>query len=101
MDKPPKPKIRISERELQDKLLNDQGGYRDRMDKLEMQCTYDEPANAASNQEPRTRSKLFKFRDNGVTVMALHCFLKVDCSLGASGKFDPKVLMVNGIIFFK
>ncbi len=33
--------------------------------------------------------------------MALHFFLKVDGSLGASGKFDPKILMVNGILYYK
>jgi len=70
------PHIRVSERELQDKLLYTEGGYKDRMDELEMQCTYDKPANPASNQDPGTRSKLFKFKDNGVTVLLLHCFLK-------------------------
>ena len=71
------------------------------MDTLEIICTHDEPASPESNQEPGTRSKLFKFRENGITVMALHCFLKKDCSLGASGKFDPKTLTIKGIRYIK
>ena len=71
------------------------------MDELQIFCDYDEPASPASNQDPGTRSKLFKFRENGITVMTLHFYLKTDGSLGASGKFDPKSLMVNGILFYK
>ena len=33
--------------------------------------------------------------------MTLHFYLKADGALGASGKFDPKSLMVNGILFYK
>ena len=99
MSKPPK--VRISERDLQNKFNHGEGGLRDRMDELEILCDYDEPASPSSKQDPGTRSKLFKFRENGITVMALHFFLKVDGSLGASGKFDPKILMVNGILYYR
>ncbi len=99
MSKPPK--VMVSEQDLQNKFNSGEGGWRDRMDELEILCTHDQPANPASNQDPGTRSKLFKFRESGVTVMALHFFLKVDGSLGASGKFDPKSLMVNGILYTK
>jgi hypothetical protein len=99
MSKPPK--IRISERELQYKFNNNEGGYKNRMDELEISCSYDEPASPKSGQDPGTTSKIFKFRENGATVMILHFFLRSDGSLGASGKFDPKNLLIEGILYYK
>jgi hypothetical protein len=92
---------RISERDLQNKFRSDEAGYATRWNELEMACTYDAPAHPDSGQAPGTRSKLLRFRENGHTVMLLHFFLRPDGSLGASGKFDPKLLMVNGVQFTK
>jgi hypothetical protein len=93
------PKIRISKWELQYKFNNNEGGYKNRMDELEISCSYDSQQ-IPRGQDPGTTSKIFKFRDNGVTVMILHFFLRTDGSLGASGKFDPKKLMVEGILYY-
>lgn len=44
-----------------------------------------------------TRNKMFRFQTDGVTVLMIHFFVKPDFSLGASGKFDPKYLVVHGV----
>jgi hypothetical protein len=93
-------KLRISEQELQRKFNRNDGGYNNRMHELEIVCVHDRPADPKSNQVYGTRSKIVKFKENGMTVMTVHFFVKPDASLGASGKFDPKYLIVDGVAFY-
>jgi hypothetical protein len=94
------PKTRISEYELRGKFQRNEGGYNNRWNELETICTYDESASPKSRQHPGTRSKVLKFREDGNTVMTRHFFLRPDGLLGASGKFDPKSLVINGSVFY-
>lgn len=43
---------------------------------------------------------LYKYFDGAKPVMWLHSFIRPDGKLGASGKMDPKRLLVNGVYFF-
>jgi hypothetical protein len=91
---------RISEWELRRKFASDEGQYSAWWDELEIACTYDEPASPKSRQDIGTRSRVLKFSERGLTVMVLHAFVRPNGSLGASGKFDPKRLLVNGIVYY-
>ena len=92
--------VRITQRELQDKFNNNEGGYPERIDSLPCVCIYDEPANLKSRQPPGTRSKLYKYFDGYKGVMWLHCFERPDGTLGGSGKMDPKRLLVDGVEYY-
>lgn len=87
----------ISDWELREKFRDSQFEYRDHWDALEIKCTYDRAANPDSKQVHGTRSKMFRFRKDGATVLLIHFFVKPDFSLGASGKFDPKYLVINSV----
>jgi len=94
------PAVRITKKALQRKFNDNEGGYPAQIHSLRRVCTYDEPANFKSHQEPGTRSVLYKYFDGAQPVMWLHCFIRSDGKLGASGKMDPKRLFVNGVYFF-
>ena len=69
--------VRVSERELQNKFNNNEGGYNTRMDTLSIECVYDRPASLQSGQAAGTTSKIFKFKENGQTVMSSEIDLKI------------------------
>ena len=87
----------ISPWELRKKFRENEWRHSDQWARLDIKCAYDRQANPNSKQAPGTRSKMFRFRTDGVTVLTIHFFVKPDFSLGASGKFDPKYLVVNGV----
>jgi len=93
------PAVRITDRELQGKFNRNEGGYPSRIDSLDRECVYDRPAHPNSGQPPRTRSNLYKYFDGKIAVMYLHCFVLRSGKLGASGKMDPKRLLVDGIYY--
>ena len=94
------PQIRISDRELQDKFNRNEGGYPAKINLLRRQAIYRSLASPKSNQLPGTMSVLYKYWDGDIPVMVLHCFLQSDGRLGASGKMDPKRLLVDGISYY-
>ncbi len=94
------PAIRITCRQLQDKFNKNEGGYPAQIDSLACVCVYDQPASPKSGQAPGTRSKLYKYFDGYVAVMWLHCFERPDGTLGASGKMDPKRLVIDGVVYY-
>jgi hypothetical protein len=95
------PAIRIPSYELQGKFNRNEGGYPARVNELASVCVHDELAHSRSGQPPGTRSKVYKyFEKDGSTVMVLHCFELPSGKLGASGKMDPKRLLVEGVIYF-
>lgn len=85
---------------MQNKFNNNEGGYPERIHELACECIYDEAAHAKSGQPPGTRSKMYKYFDEGKPVMLLHCFQLPSGELGASGKMDPKRLLVDGIYYY-
>ncbi len=94
------PLIRISQRELQDKFNRNDGGYPEQMNDLRKVCSYDEPAHPNSGQVPHTRSQIDKFFDGGTLVLGVHYFKRPDGKLGGSGKYDPKKLLVDGVLYW-
>ena len=94
------PSIRIPGHELQRKFNANEGGYPAQIDTLGCTCIYDELASPKSKQPPGTRSKLYKYFDGNQSVMLLHCFELPSGKLGASGKMDPKRLLVNGTFYY-
>jgi hypothetical protein len=94
------PSNRILCRDLQRKFNNNEGGYPERIDSLACTCTHDEPAHSKSRQPPGTRSKIYRYFDGMMLVMVLHCFELPSGKLGASGKMDPKLLLVDGVIYY-
>jgi hypothetical protein len=94
------PVIRISQRELQDKFNANEGGYPQRMNELRKVCSYDQPASPRSRQPHGTRSRIDKFYDGETLVMVVHYFRKPDGTLGAWGRYDPKKLLVDGVLYW-
>jgi hypothetical protein len=91
---------RVTSQELQSKFNNNEGGYPAKIDTLASALVYDEPANPKSHQPPGTRSQVRKYFDGQRTVMVLHCFRLPSGKLGASGKMDPKGLLVDGVYYY-
>ena len=94
------PTVRITERELQNKFNADEGGYPSRMNELRKVNTYDELANPRSGQPRGTRSKIDKYYDQDQLVIVVHYFSRPDGSLGGCGKYDPKKLLVDGVLYY-
>src|SRR5580698_2679369 len=94
------PSIRITCRELQIKFNNNDGGYPEMKDSLGCVCIHDQLASPRSGQPPGTRSQVFKYFDGGRPVMWLHCFVLPSGRLGASGRMDPKRLLVDGVYYY-
>jgi hypothetical protein len=92
--------VRISPKELQDKFNNNEGGYPARLEELAFILSHDKPAHPSSGQPLGTRSQVRKYKDKQQTVMVLHCFKLPSGGLGASGKMDPKGLLVGDTFFF-
>jgi hypothetical protein len=90
----------VSQRELQDKFNANEGGYPQRMNELRKVCSYDELAHPKSRQIRGTRSKVDKFYDGNTLVLVVHYFRKPDGTLGGSGRYDPKKLLVNGVLYW-
>jgi hypothetical protein len=100
MTKPPR--VRIPEKDLQNKFNRNEGGYPAQISILQKRCVYDEPASPKSNQVPGTRSLVIQYYNAvGERVLTTHHFLKPDGTLGGRGKIDPKELLVDGIMYFK
>jgi hypothetical protein len=92
--------IRIPCHELRDKFNSNEGGYPAKIDMLTCACIYDQLASPKSKQPPGTRSQVRKYFDGTLAVMVLHCFVLPSGKLGASGKMDPKRLLVNGVYYY-
>jgi hypothetical protein len=96
-------RIRITEREIQRKFNQNEGGYPAQIANLRRVCIYNQLAHQNSKQEPGTRSILDMYYDkeSGQKVMTLHYFLKPDGTFGGSGKYDPKELLIGSTMYFK
>jgi hypothetical protein len=94
------PTIKVTSKELQGKFNVNEGGYPSKIDELARECIYDRPASPKSNQPPGTRSRLYKYSDGTLPVMYLHSFVLPSGELGASGKMDPKRLLVGGVYYY-
>jgi hypothetical protein len=94
------PSIKVTDKELQRKFNQNEGGYPARMASLRRVCIYDRPANSKSHQRVGTRSRLYKYFDGDTPVMYLHCFVELSGKLGASSKMDPKRLLIDGVYYY-
>jgi len=92
--------IKISCQELQDKFNRNEGGYPARIEELRALCVYDKPAHALSGQPPGTMSKVFKYFDGNNAVMCLQFFVLPSGEIGASGRRDPKRLLVGDTSYY-
>jgi len=92
--------VLIESFELQIKFNCNEGGYPARIGLLRQVKTYDEPARSASGQKASTRSVIFKDYDGPNVAMVLHCFIEPSGRLGASGKLDPKRLLVLRVHYY-
>ena len=82
-------------------LFND-GRYFERLQAGELRAviTEDRPAPSGANQPPGTRSQMISYRDvSDKEIARVHQYLKPDGTLGASGKPDPKRLLINNTLF--
>lgn len=58
------------------------------------------PALTAANEPHCTRSQMISYRDSsGNEVARVHQYLRADGTLGASGRPDPKRLLVKGTLY--
>jgi len=58
------------------------------------------PSPPRASLPPCTRSQILAYFDlSGVKVALVHQYLRPDGSLGASGRPDPKKLLLNGILY--
>jgi|HubBroStandDraft_6_1064221.scaffolds.fasta_scaffold1836779_1 hypothetical protein len=93
------PAQRVSSEVLQ-KLWRDRNCAA-RLGDLRLECVYEAPPAAISNQPPGTLSQVFKCYDGAEVVMVVHRYLLPDGRIGASGQFDPKMLLIDGIVYYK
>jgi hypothetical protein len=54
----------------------------------------------AIRRECGTLSNVDKYYDLDQLVMVVHYFRRPDGSLGGSGKYDPKKLLVDGVLYW-
>jgi hypothetical protein len=92
--------IRVPCEELQDKFNKNEGGYPRRIAELRAECVYDRPAHPKSGQPPGTRSKVYKYFDGDNAVMCVQFFVLPSGELGASGRMDPKRLLVGDTSYY-
>jgi hypothetical protein len=97
MDKPP---IRRAPSWKLQRMFN-KGRYWERAQEGEFQqVLMAEGKSSPTHEPPGTRSQLISYRDaNGNEVARVHQYLRPDGTIGASGRPDPKRLMVNGIVY--
>lgn len=93
------PAQRVSSEVLQ-KLWRDRNCAA-RLEGLRLECVYNQPPAAYSNQPPGTLSQVFKCYEGEELVMVIHRYLLPDGRIGASGQFDPKMLLIDGIVYYK
>jgi hypothetical protein len=94
-------RIRIPEKDLQDKFNRNEGGFPSEIATLRRRNIYDELASPKSRQVPGTRSIVDQYYNDKQRVMTLHYFQKPDGTLGGSRKMDPKELLVGDTMYFK
>jgi hypothetical protein len=60
------------------------------------------PSAPAAHEPQCTRSQLVIYRDTatGEKVAHVHQYRRIDGSLGASGRPDPKRLLFNGVVYY-
>ena len=84
-------------------MFND-GGYPQKVESGELTIEIrrsKHPAPPGANQPHCTHSQILAYLElNGNRVAVVHQYLRVDGSLGGSGKPDPKALLVDGILYF-
>ena len=94
------PPIKITKTEIRDKFNRNEGGYPAKIDQLRRVTSYDRLASPETNQPPGTRSRIYRYYDGPAMVMLVHCLVRPDGTLGGSGQYDPKRLLVDGIEYF-
>ena len=52
------------------------------------------------NEPPDTKSITYDIYRNGEPVAVVHAYVRSDGSLGASGQYDPKAMVVGGCMYF-
>lgn len=92
---------RVSSQEL--RLLFNQNAYWQKAQSGEFTHTIDAdrvPSPPPPGHPPGTRSQMISYFDSqGNRVARVHQYLRPDGSIGGSGRPDPKMLMVNGVIY--
>ncbi len=92
---------RIEPTEMQ-KMFNE-GGFWDKTKTGELTSVtleHRHPALTAANEPHCTHSQMISYRDaSGNEVARVHQYLRTDGTIGASGKPDPKRLVVGGTLY--
>lgn len=83
-------------------LFND-GGFWTRAERGELTqalVAESHPSPPRASLPPCTRSQILAYFDpGGVKVALVHQYLRPDGSLGASGRPDPKKLLLDGVLY--
>jgi hypothetical protein len=67
---------------------------------LSEKLIWEGPASIQANQSPGTKSQIVAYVDeHGKQAALVHQYVKPDGTLGASGKPDPKKVLVNGTLY--
>lgn len=94
------PPIAVSANEL--RVLFEEGKYLERIENGELTAKVlkDGPARRRSGEPAGTRSQIVGILDSdGLTIAIVHQYRRPDGTLGASGKPDPKKLVVAGQVY--
>jgi hypothetical protein len=96
-----KPVLKIvTSQELQELFNN--GGYRHRVlgGEFSQKLLREGKPRAGVNEPPGTKSQIIAYLDaKGRMIAVVHQYLRPDGTLGASGRPDPKKLLLNGILY--
>jgi hypothetical protein len=92
--------VRIAPRELQDKFNCGAGCYVKRLGSLRPERTRCGLASPSSGQPAGTKSIMCKYWHGDIPVLYLHWFELPSGEIGASGKKDPKRILVHRVSYF-
>ncbi len=100
--KTPFPKIRVSKEEL--RLMFNSGCFRDRLHSGELYSTVrveNHPSPSKAIEPICTLSQILAYKDaNNQMVALVHQFKRTDGSIGGSGLPDPKLLLIQGVVYY-
>lgn len=96
------PRRRLAPGEL--RALYNNGGFEERVKSGELSLRIekdDHPSPPRAAEPFCTRSQLLALVDPaGQVVARLHRYLRADGTVGASGRPDPKAVLIDGVVYF-
>lgn len=73
--------------------------YGRRLQQLDLVVRTSRALRANIGEPPGTQSITYDVYHRGESVALVHCYLRPDGSLGASGLYDPKAVLIGAVLY--